>query len=76
MSFAKVRHNGSSSRVFLGELRAIPATTAGVGLFLGLIGLKTAGIVVENPATLVSLGDFTKPGVAWLRLNFDHCGSE
>ncbi len=35
--------------------------TAGVGLFLGLIGLKTAGIVVENPATLVSLGDFTKP---------------
>lgn len=37
------------------------AMTAGVGLFLGLIGLKTAGIVVENPATLVSLGDFTKP---------------
>mgnify|MGYP005993958437 FL=1 len=35
--------------------------TAGVGLFLGLIGLKTAGIVVENPATLVSLGDFTAP---------------
>ncbi|MGF1679796.1 NCS2 family permease [Photobacterium minamisatsumaniensis] len=37
------------------------AMTAGVGLFLGLIGLKTAGIVVENPATLVSLGDFTQP---------------
>ncbi|MEZ9232958.1 NCS2 family permease [Vibrio amylolyticus] len=37
------------------------AMTAGVGLFLGLIGLKTAGIVVENPATLVSLGDFTNP---------------
>ena len=37
------------------------AMTAGVGLFLGLIGLKTGGIVVENPATLVSLGDFTKP---------------
>lgn len=36
------------------------AMTAGVGLFLGLIGLKTAGIVVDNPATLVSLGDFTK----------------
>ncbi|PSV44389.1 NCS2 family permease [Photobacterium indicum] len=35
--------------------------TAGVGLFLGLIGLKTAGIVVDNPATLVSLGDFTQP---------------
>ena len=37
------------------------AMTAGVGLFLGLIGLKTAGIVVESPATLVTLGDFTKP---------------
>ncbi|QUJ68574.1 NCS2 family permease [Photobacterium sp. GJ3] len=35
--------------------------TAGVGLFLGLIGLKTAGIVVDSPATLVSLGDFTQP---------------
>ncbi|OLQ73311.1 guanine permease [Photobacterium proteolyticum] len=37
------------------------AMTAGVGLFLGLIGLKTAGIVVESPATLVTLGDFTQP---------------
>ncbi|GAB6260315.1 NCS2 family permease [Photobacterium sp. CCB-ST2H9] len=37
------------------------AMTAGVGLFLGLIGLKTAGIIVDNPATLVSLGDFTQP---------------
>ncbi|MCG7495470.1 NCS2 family permease [Vibrio sp. Of7-15] len=35
--------------------------TAGVGLFLGLIGLKTAGIVVDNPATLVSLGNFAEP---------------
>jgi AGZA family xanthine/uracil permease-like MFS transporter len=35
---------------------------AGVGLFLGLIGLKTAGIVVASPATLVHLGDLTKPG--------------
>lgn len=37
------------------------AMTAGVGLFLGLIGLKTAGIVVDNPATLVSLGNFAEP---------------
>lgn len=37
------------------------AMTAGVGLFLGLIGLKTAGIVVDNPATLLSMGSFTEP---------------
>ncbi len=37
------------------------AMTAGVGLFLGIIGLKSAGIVVGSPATLVTLGDFTKP---------------
>jgi len=33
------------------------AIPAGIGLFLGLISLKNAGIVVANPATLVSLGD-------------------
>ncbi|MGI2853281.1 NCS2 family permease [Shewanella algae] len=32
---------------------------AGIGLFLALIGLKSAGIVVANPATLVSMGDIT-----------------
>lgn len=37
------------------------AMTAGVGLFLGLIGLKTAGIVVDNSATLLSMGSFTEP---------------
>jgi AGZA family xanthine/uracil permease-like MFS transporter len=31
--------------------------SAGIGLFLGVIALKNAGIVVDNPATLVSLGD-------------------
>ena len=34
----------------------------GVGLFLGLIGLKTAGIVVASPATLIKLGHLTSPG--------------
>ena len=29
---------------------------AGIGLFLGFIALKNAGIVVDNPATLVALG--------------------
>ena len=37
------------------------AMTAGVGLFLGLIGLKTAGIVVDNQATLLSMGTFLEP---------------
>ncbi|WP_330924763.1 NCS2 family permease [Candidatus Sororendozoicomonas aggregata] len=30
---------------------------AGVGLFLGFIALQSAGIVVDNPGTLVTLGD-------------------
>jgi len=33
---------------------------AGIGLFLGFIALKNAGVVVGNPATLVSLGDVTQ----------------
>ncbi|NHI01858.1 NCS2 family permease [Oceanimonas sp. MB9] len=32
---------------------------AGIGLFLALVGLKSAGIIVDNPATLVGLGDIT-----------------
>ena len=38
------------------------AMAAGVGLFIGFIGLKNAGIVVANPATLITLGDLTQPG--------------
>jgi AGZA family xanthine/uracil permease-like MFS transporter len=34
---------------------------AGIGLFLGLIGLQDMGVVVGNPATLVTLGHFEKP---------------
>ncbi len=34
---------------------------AGIGLFLALIALKTAGIVVDSPATLITLGDLTQP---------------
>jgi len=37
------------------------AMAAGVGLFIGFIGLKNAGIVVANPATLLTLGDLTQP---------------
>ena len=33
---------------------------AGIGLFLGFIGLKNAGIVIDNPATLVTIGDMSQ----------------
>jgi adenine/guanine/hypoxanthine permease len=39
------------------------AITAGIGLFLGIISLKTAGLVVADPATLVTLGDLHQPSV-------------
>ena len=35
------------------------AMGAGVGLFIGFIGLKNGGIIVANGATFLSLGDFT-----------------
>ncbi|SNS28472.1 NCS2 family permease [Pseudomonas segetis] len=41
------------------ELRS--AIAAGIGLFLALIALKESGIVVSNPATLVGMGDLSKP---------------
>ena len=34
--------------------------TAGIGLFLALIGLKSSGIVVSNPGTIVGLGKITE----------------
>jgi len=37
------------------------AVAAGIGLFLAIIALQTSKIVVDNPATLVSLGDLTAP---------------
>ena len=40
------------------------AVAGGIGLFIGFIGLKDAGIVVANPATFVSLGSVTQPGPA------------
>ena len=35
----------------------------GIGLFLALVALKSAEVVVSNPATLVSLGDIHSPQV-------------
>lgn len=44
--------------------------TVGIGLFLALIGLKNAGIVIDHPATLVSLGDLKEPSAILAGLGF------
>jgi AGZA family xanthine/uracil permease-like MFS transporter len=46
-------------------MNAIPmslkfAIAVGIGLFIAFIGLKNGGIVVPNPETYVTLGDFTQ----------------
>lgn len=46
------------------------AIGAGIGLFLGLIGLKNAGVVVDHPATLVGLGKIMTPVVGMAVLGF------
>ncbi|MDH6354331.1 AGZA family xanthine/uracil permease-like MFS transporter [Dysgonomonas sp. PH5-45] len=43
------------------------AIPIGIGLFITLIGLKNAGIIVANPATLVGLGDFSQHSI-WIAL--------
>ncbi len=47
-------------------LQAIPsalrhAIAAGIGLFIALIGFINAGFIVDNPATLISLGSMANP---------------
>jgi len=39
------------------------AITGGIGLFLAFISVKNIGLIVENPNTLVELGDITSPEV-------------
>lgn len=46
------------------------AISAGIGLFLGIIALKSAGVIVDHPATLVALGDVTQPTVLLAGLGF------
>lgn len=40
------------------------AVAGGIGLFIGFIGFKDAGIIVANPATFVALGNLKDPNVA------------
>ncbi|WP_394238820.1 NCS2 family permease [Niallia oryzisoli] len=47
-------------------INAIPielkhAVGAGIGLFITFIGLQTSGIIVNNDATLVGIGDLSEP---------------
>lgn len=56
-------------------INAIPrslkmAISAGIGLFLGIIALKNAGIVVAHPATFVALGDVTAMPIILAALGF------
>jgi AGZA family xanthine/uracil permease-like MFS transporter len=56
-------------------IRGIPrslrsAIAVGIGLFLAIIALKNAGIVVDNPATLVGLGDLGNTGTLLAILGF------
>lgn len=39
------------------------AISAGIGFFIAFVGLKNAGIIVDSPATLVSLGQFTPTAI-------------
>jgi adenine/guanine/hypoxanthine permease len=56
-------------------INAIPhnikmAVAAGIGLFLAIIGLQSAGIVVDHPATLVTLGNLTQPAAILALVGF------
>ncbi|MFK8054288.1 MAG: NCS2 family permease [Woeseiaceae bacterium] len=56
-------------------INAIPKSlklgmAGGIGLFIGFIALKNAGIVVDNPATLTGLGDLTAFGPVMCLIGF------
>jgi len=56
-------------------INAIPSSlklgiAAGIGLFLAMIALQNSGIIVKNPATMVSLGDLSSPSAIYGLLGF------
>jgi AGZA family xanthine/uracil permease-like MFS transporter len=56
-------------------INAIPMSlkmsiSAGIGLFLGIIALKNAGVVVDHPVTLVTIGNVTQPTVVLAAIGF------
>ncbi|NDV12020.1 NCS2 family permease [Crenobacter caeni] len=44
--------------------------SAGVGMFLAIIGLKNAGVIAAHPATLITLGDVHSPTTLLAILGF------
>ncbi|MBD2796859.1 NCS2 family permease [Xenorhabdus sp. 18] len=44
--------------------------TSGIGLFIAMMGLKNAGIIVPNPDTIVSMGNFAAHNVLLGTLGF------
>lgn len=46
------------------------AISAGIGLFLAIIGLKNAGLIAAHPATFVTLGDVHAPGAILAAMGF------
>lgn len=46
------------------------AISAGIGFFLAIIALENAGIIVGHPATLVTLGDVSKPAAMLAAFGF------
>lgn len=46
------------------------ALTVGIGLFLAIIALKSAGVVAASPATFVTLGDLHKPSTVLAVIGF------
>lgn len=44
--------------------------TAGIGLFIAIVGMKGAGIVVNDPDTLLALGDMSTAPVALALIGF------
>ncbi len=46
------------------------AIAVGIGLLIAMVGLQWAGIIVDSPGTLVTLGDLTRPPVIVALLGF------
>ena len=65
----------STTRIRAWIIMSIPddlkiGMTAGVGLFIGMIGLQNGGIIADHPATLVTMGDFSQIPTALAALSF------
>lgn len=65
----------STTRIRAWIIMSIPddlkiGMTAGVGLFIGIIGLQNGGIIADHPATLVTMGDFSQIPTSLAALSF------